>query len=231
MLSPVSLVDQWRRLARSLDPNWTEARLRLEVDRAADRAAALLGPLNPGRKGNEIFILVGRRGEAPGPEAVLRLLRKLDGERIRGRLELLGTARQPAGAPAAEPVTKPEPAEPVTTLVESWEAELGRLPSDWSDLWAEVQLLSSDYLERAALLMAPLNPRAAGGRTALSFRCARRQGYGASQQMVRRCLERCDEAGIRGTDRVLRVLSDTDPVQTQGPVLYVGEKRPLRAVL
>jgi len=36
--------------------------------------------------------------------------------------------------------------------------------------------------------------------------------------MVRRCLERCDEAGIRGSVRVLRVLSDTRPVQTQGPV-------------
>ena len=42
--------------------------------------------------------------------------------------------------------------------------------------------------------------------------------------MTRRCLERLDEAGIRGELRILRVLSDTQPVATQGPVWYVGGK-------
>jgi hypothetical protein len=40
--------------------------------------------------------------------------------------------------------------------------------------------------------------------------------------MVRRCLERCDAERIRGTVRILRALSDTHPVATQGPVWYVG---------
>ena len=40
--------------------------------------------------------------------------------------------------------------------------------------------------------------------------------------MVRRCLERLDDEGISGQLRILRVLSDTDPVATQGPVWYVG---------
>jgi hypothetical protein len=40
--------------------------------------------------------------------------------------------------------------------------------------------------------------------------------------MVRRCLERLDDEGVRGVVRVLRVLSDTKPVATQGPVWYVG---------
>ena len=35
--------------------------------------------------------------------------------------------------------------------------------------------------------------------------------------MARRCFERCDEAAITGTIVVLRVLSDTDHVGTQGP--------------
>ena len=39
--------------------------------------------------------------------------------------------------------------------------------------------------------------------------------------MTRRCLERVDEEQIRGELRILRVLSDTDPVATQGPVWYV----------
>jgi hypothetical protein len=40
--------------------------------------------------------------------------------------------------------------------------------------------------------------------------------------MTRRCFERLDDEEIRGSVRVLRALSDTQPVQTQGPVWYVG---------
>jgi hypothetical protein len=42
--------------------------------------------------------------------------------------------------------------------------------------------------------------------------------------MVRRSLERLDERGIDGTVTPLRVLSDSKPVATQGPVWYVGGK-------
>jgi hypothetical protein len=42
--------------------------------------------------------------------------------------------------------------------------------------------------------------------------------------MARRCLERLDAEGITGAVRVLRALSDTRPVATQGPVWYVGGK-------
>jgi hypothetical protein len=42
--------------------------------------------------------------------------------------------------------------------------------------------------------------------------------------MVRRCLERLDERGLPGTVRILRALSDSKPVGTQGPVWYVGGK-------
>ena len=40
--------------------------------------------------------------------------------------------------------------------------------------------------------------------------------------MVRRCLERCDSEGIRGTVTILLALSDTHPVATQGPVWQVA---------
>ena len=40
--------------------------------------------------------------------------------------------------------------------------------------------------------------------------------------MVRRCLERCDDDNIRGRVEVLRVLSDTHPVGTQGPVWQIA---------
>jgi hypothetical protein len=207
----VTLVEQWRSLEGGLDPNWSEARVRLEAEGRADRAAALLGPLNPGRRGDELVFVVGRTGAAPGPEAVRRLLRKLDGERIAGRLELVDLSRMEVPAQAVQ-----------TTLAQAWDGALAPLPSDWTDIWAEVELSSSDYLERAALRTAPLNPRAGGDRATLRFRCASHFGYGASPGMVRRCLERCDDDGIRGGVRVLRALSDTIPVQTQGPVWYVG---------
>jgi hypothetical protein len=42
--------------------------------------------------------------------------------------------------------------------------------------------------------------------------------------MARRCFERVDEDGIEAVTRVLRVLSDTDMVATQGPVWLVGGK-------
>jgi hypothetical protein len=40
--------------------------------------------------------------------------------------------------------------------------------------------------------------------------------------MTHRCLERLDAEDIRGEVRVLRALSDTHHVWTQGPVWYVG---------
>ena len=40
--------------------------------------------------------------------------------------------------------------------------------------------------------------------------------------MVARCLTRCDEDDIVGAVRVLRVLSDTRGVQTQGPVWQIS---------
>jgi hypothetical protein len=95
------------------------------------------------------------------------------------------------------------------------------VPADWSDLLGEIELDSSDYLEPGAVLLAPINPRRVGGELRLQFRSASRFGYGASAGMVRRCLERCDNAGIRGRVEVVRALSDTYPVATQGPVWQI----------
>jgi len=214
MLSLVSLVEELRAAESRLPNAWSQAHLKLVVSdpKALDRAAALLGPATPSRHGNELFFTAARDGTGPGLEHVRRLLHKLDRERIGGRLELGETVE---GAAATEPVA-------AASLVSSWDEALANLPSDWSDLWAEVELLSSDYLERAALAMAPLNPSSFGDRQGLRFRCARRFGYGASSGMVGACFARCDRAGVRGRVRILRALSDTSPVGTQGPVWYVG---------
>jgi hypothetical protein len=143
-----------------------------------------------------------------------RLLRRLDRELGGGQLELQGTTAA---------ALRPELVYP--QLAETWDRELATLPPDWSDLLAEAEFRASDQLDRVALLLSPVNPGRRPNEPdamALRFRCARNFGYGASAQMVRRCLERCDAEHIRGTVRILRALSDTHPVATQGPVWYVG---------
>jgi hypothetical protein len=215
MLSLVGLVDQWRLIESELPEGWSDARLRLTFSdpARAERASALLAPAAPARRGREVRFFSARRGAGPSPEAVRRMLRRLDAERLDGELELLA-----AGEPVAEPVT------PRATLAGAWESELAALPADWSDVYAEVELTSTDHLDGAALLLSPLNPSRFGGKPALRFRAAKHFGYGASPEMVRSSLAHLDERGVRGVLTILRALSDTLPVATQGPVWYVGGK-------
>jgi hypothetical protein len=214
MLRLVQLVEQWDRVMRELPDGWGDARLALTVpdQGQAERAAALLGPLNPGRRRGELRFSTARRGPGTPPDNVRRLLRGLDAERIDGRLELLAS-----DAPAEVPTV-----ERATPLAASWDALLAALPDEWSDLYCELELSSSDQLERAALLLAPLNPARYGETLGLRFRVAGRRGYGASGPMTRRCLERLDEERIPGRVQILHALSDTQPVATQGPVWRVG---------
>ena len=150
-------------------------------------------------------------GSAVGPDAVTRLLARLDEARIGGTLTLAGTRRSAARVERE-----------VTPLAESWRRALAELPSDWSDLVGEIDLLSSDYVDRASVLCIQMNPRREGNRTALRFRSARKAGYGVSPEMAARCLERCDAEQIRGSVTVLRALSGSGHVGTQGPVWNIS---------
>lgn len=204
------LVDEWKRLGSELPEQWLGVELRLEAkDRdTADLAARLLGPAQSYRVGTSaVQFRVARDGSAPSPDGIQRLLRRVDQRHIVARLSLVTAESR------AKPLGPTEEA-----LVASWAAEASKLPPDWTDLVAEIELDSSDYIERASLLCVPMNPRREGKRSALRFRAASRFGYGASPGMVRRCLERCDAEDIRGRVTVLQVLSDTKPVGTQGPV-------------
>jgi hypothetical protein len=209
----VRLVEQFNDVERQLPDGWGTARLLLRVadDGRCDRAAALLGPANPGRHGRQIRFTASRRGGGLGADAVRRLLHRLDEEAIDGELDLVGSDEAVAAAIRER-----------SKLRDQWEHAVAALPPDWSDIYAEVRLTSTDYLERAALLLSPLNPARYGGPTGFRFRCARSFGYGAAPEMVERCFARCDEEGITGEVEILRVLCDTVPVATQGPVWYVG---------
>jgi hypothetical protein len=215
----VALAERADEILRGLPRGWERARLDVTVEDpgAADRAAVILAPATPGRSGSTFLLHVAgakERGLAR-PELVRRVLRRLDEEGIRGRIRLAAQVEggeTAAAAPAAEP----------QGLAAAWDELLSRLPPDWSDLYAEVGLDSTDFVERGALLLAPVNPARFGGSTTFSFRCARRRGYGVSAGMARRSLARLDEEGITGSVRVLRVLSDTHHVSTQGPVWVEG---------
>jgi hypothetical protein len=217
MLGGMSLVEQFQAIQEGLPADWADARLVLTLDDAtkAERASAVVASFAAGRLGSQVRFTVPRGGGRL--DQARRLLHQLDRERVAGKLELLTSAQL-----APETTTAPRIAWPAAA--EAWDAALAALPEDWSDLYVQVDLASSDFLERGALLLGPVNPARYGGEVGFRFRVARTSGYGASPQMTRRCLERLDEEGIRARVQILRALSDTEHVVTQGPVWYVDGK-------
>ena len=219
MLTAVKLVDQWGALERRLPRDWETVALRLRTEQPDElsEAARILGPMNVGRTGEELAFIVRRAGGTGGPEAARRLFGRLDEGRIWCLLEQEGV-----GVPERDGGAEPET--PVASVTEAWDAALDQLPADWSDLLCFLEIGSSALLPRAALLCAPINPTRDHARVGFTFRCASRSGYGVSPAMARRCFERLEDEGIEGTPSVLRVLSDTDNVGTQGAVWYVAGK-------
>ena len=214
----MAVAEQFRELESRLPADWADARFVLNVEDTsqAARAASLLSPFAPGRIGGQVRFSVPRHGGRL--DQARRLLEQIDRERIAGSLELV-TSSHAAPEAATEGVRLSWP-----PVAEQWDAALAALPEDWTDVYAQIELASSDFLERGALLMGPLNPARYGGAVGFRFRVARTQGYGSSPEMARRCLERLDEAGIGARVEILRALSDTKPVLTQGPVWYLEGK-------
>ena len=216
MLTAVKLVDQWSTLERRLPDDWETVDLRLRTEQLDDlsEAARILGPMTVGRTGSELVFTVQRAGGPAGPEAARRLFARLDAARIWCLLEQAGVGRPEAVPQVAAAALKP--------FVDRWDDALAELPADWTDLLCVLDLDSSALLPRAALLCAPVNPTRDRARIGFTFRCASHAGYGVSPSMARRCFERLDGEEIKGSVSVLRVLSSTDNVGTQGPVWYVG---------
>ena len=212
----MALAERIDDIVRGLPRDWERARIELTVEDPgeADRAALILAPATPGRAGDRFTLYAHRTaGQGASPELVRRVATRLDSEGIRARVRLVGHEEPPPAAQRPSP-----PVSTPATLAGSWDALLHRLPPDWSDLYAEIELDSSDYLERGALLLAPVNPARHGPASAFRFRCASTTGYGVAPEMARRALQRLDEAGMSGSVQVLRVLSDTSSTFSQGPV-------------
>jgi hypothetical protein len=217
----MALADRVDEIVRGLPRGWERARLQLTVEEPedADRASLLLASATPGRQGRSFTLYVHgeRSGLTPTAGLVKRAVGRIDSAGIRGRIRLVGHEE----AVAREEPAPSERGVESAKLAATWDGLLRRLPPDWSDLYAEIELDSTDYLERGALLLAPVNPARYGGPTTFRFRSASRTGYGVAPGMARRALERLDDEGLSGRVRVLRVLSDTNPVSTQGPVWRV----------
>ncbi len=180
-------------------------RLALKDRATADRAAAMLGPAGAYRAAPTVLLFeVARDGSATSPDNLTRLLRKVP----RGALSL-------SGSQADEQVA---PQRAITLLTASWDRAIAGLPADWSHIYVELTLTSTDFIEPASVLCIQCNPRRDGTRAALRFRCARVHGYGVSPEMARRCLERCDAANIAGSISVLRAMSGSRHAGPQGPV-------------
>ena len=202
--------EQWEQIEAGLDPDWSEVQLSFLPEGSVSDAAAVLGPLQPGRVGNELRLHI-QRAEG-GVERARNVLRRVDGRRIWGTLSLVGVIHDVA------PEAAPTPTGGERSLAAQWDEVLRELPPDWSDSLCRLELDSSDHLARAALLGAPLNPSRVVGEIALQFRASGKQGYGVSPQMARRCFERMDAEQITGTVTGLYDLSDTENAATQGPV-------------
>jgi hypothetical protein len=212
----MALVSEWEQVEQTLPADWADARviITLEEPTKAERVAALLAPLQPLRStDHSVSVRIARSGDGPSPASLLRALARLDTERLHGSISIDSVASAEPSTPAAEGRRE--------SLPESWDTALAGLPGDWSDLLGEIELDSSDYLQPGSVHLAPINPRLVPNTLRLQFRSASRYGYGASAGMVRRCLERCDADGIRGRVEVLRALSDSHPVATQGPVWQI----------
>ena len=213
--------DQWTAIEESLGDAWEAANLTFSAEeaRAVPESAAVLAPLGPGRVGPELRFEVARLGG--GPEKLRNLLGRLDEKRIWGTLELV-EARQAAVHRVES--TDAAGSAPRSGLVDAWDRELAKLAPGWRDLLCELELDSSDYVPRAALLGAPLNPTRRRDALALRFRVSDGGGYGTAPGMARRCLERMDAERITGRVTVLHGLADTDRAATQGPVWRLGGK-------
>jgi hypothetical protein len=208
--------EQWAQIEQELPADWSETQLAFTPEGSVAEAAAVLGPLQPGRVGNELRLHI-ERAEG-GVERARNIFRALDRRRIWGTLSILGSIRDVA------PLVEPAGTERPGSLAEQWDAALAELPPDWSDVLCVLELDSSDHVPRAALLGAPLNPTRVHDEIALQFRASGKQGYGVSPQMARRCFERMDAEAIAGSLRVVYGLSDTENAVTQGPVWRLAGK-------
>ena len=112
--------------------------------------------------------------------------------------------------------------EPGQTLAAAWDDLLEGLSENWSDLLVQVDLGAEEPYPPVALIVSALNPERCDERAGFRFRVGRSYGYGAAASTVRHCLEQLGEHQVEGRLRLIGVLSQRRPFETQGPVWRLG---------
>ena len=169
--------DQWTAIEEGLGAAWDTARLSFSAEEARSRPGERGGPRAPrARPGRDRAPLRGREArrrpaEAPEPPGTARREADLGHARrsSRRRHPRRHRARRRTGGRVASSGAG---------LAEAWDREVAKLAPGWRDLLCELELDSSDYVPRAALLGAPLNPTRRTG-------CARAPLPGLGRQRLR----------------------------------------------
>ena len=211
------LVEQWNAIEQGLDPRWSDARLVLTIDDETQprRALALLAPAGPGRAGNAIrFYATRARRRCSDPKRCDDICAGST-TKASAAAELV-VVRRRAGAP---------PRSRARRLAAEWDAALAALPGDWSDLLCELELTSSDHIERAALLARPDQSGAGGTDARASASGARTASATARRPAWCAAASRGSTRTPSAADmRIARALSDVHPVGTQGATFLVGRR-------
>ena len=104
-----SLVDAWDDAVVRLAPGWSDLLCELELDSSdhLPRAALLGAPMNPTRNPEAIalrFRVSGKQGYGVSPGMARRCFERMDGDRITGRISLLGELSDTENAETQGPV-------------------------------------------------------------------------------------------------------------------------------
>ena len=158
-------------------PDWSEAQLSFTPEGSIADAGAVLGPLQPGRLGDQFRLHIMRSGG--GVDRARNIFRRLDGRRIWGTLALVGVIGDVAPA-----VATPAHA-PAQPFADAWDGALSQLPPDWSDLLCDLEQVRRDLgveVDPVINLVARHDERVPGGGAALPHRESRVRrlaGHGA----------------------------------------------------
>ncbi len=217
----MSLVDRWNHVENGLEPGWTEATLSLEIHDAdaRSRAAALLGPAGPGFSGSTVRFTVSTRGHGVGPDGVSRLLKRIDGEGHSGtararqlrrhtRPDPCHRARNPAQHSLGIVARRTRDA--ARRLERRSRRARARLERRHRPRRRALRTAQSDAVDRNARLPFPLREASAA--------TARRRGWLPAASAGSTTTGSPVASASRG------VLSDVQPVGTQGAVFSIGRR-------
>ena len=220
MLTAVKLVDQWA--AARTPPSARLGDRRAPCSAPSSPTSSPRPPASSRRWASvapvtELVFTVRRAGGPAGPQAARRLFARLDAARIWCLLEQEDVSEAPPAMPVRGAASRRCLRTPGTRRWRSF-------PPTGPIFSARSSSSRARSFRAPRSSCAPLNPTRDRDRVGFTFRCAQPHGLRRIPLHGAAVLRAARPRGDRRTRVVLRVLSDTDNVATQGPVWYVGGK-------